>query len=79
LLTGLTQGFVDISGEGFGGFGPLAPGFGWLERPLGCGTARGRAPDMNEETDLHESDNEKLLKQHVRSHDGVSFHDRERR
>src|SRR5215813_13947868 len=56
LLTGLTQGFVDISGEGFGFFGPLAPGFGRLERPLGCGTSRGRAPDMNEETDQDESD-----------------------
>jgi hypothetical protein len=79
LLTGLTQGFVDISGEGFGVFGSLAPGLGRLERPLGCGTSRGRAPDMHEETDQYESDNEKLLKQHVRSHDGVSFHDRERR
>src|SRR5262245_11507615 len=79
LLTGLTQGFVDISGEGFGVFGPLAPGFGRLERPLECRTSRGRAPDMHEETDQHESDNEKLLKQHVRSHNGVSFHERERR
>src|SRR5215468_4279257 len=47
LLTGLTQGFVDISGEGFGFFDPLAPGFGRLGRPLRCGTSRGRAPDMN--------------------------------
>src|SRR5262249_13578867 len=57
LLTGLTQGFGEISGEGFGGFGPLTPGFGRLARPLGCGTSRGRAPDMHEETDQYESDN----------------------
>ena len=63
LLTGLTQGFVDISGEGFGFCGPLAPGCGRLERHLGCGTSRVRAPDMNEQTDQHESDNEKLIKQ----------------
>ena len=67
---------IRASGEGFGGFGPLAPGFGRLERPLGYGTSSGRAPDMHEETDQHGSDNEKLLTQHVRSHDGVSFHDR---
>jgi hypothetical protein len=70
---------VAIFGEGFGGFGPLALGFGRLERPLGCGTSRGKVPNMNEETDQHESDNEKLIKQHVRSHDGVSFHGGERR
>jgi hypothetical protein len=34
---------------------------------------------MNEETDQHERDNEKMIKQHVRSHDGISFHSRERR
>src|SRR5688572_8182930 len=79
LLTGLTQRFMEVSRERFGFFSPLAPGFGRLARHLGCGTARVRAADMNEEADQHESDHEKLIKQHVRSHDGVPSQGSERR
>jgi hypothetical protein len=62
---------VDISRERFGLCGALAAGLSGLERHLGCGTSRGRTPDMNEEADQHESDHEKLIKQQVWSHDGV--------
>ena len=63
LLTRFAERFVDISRERFGHFGAPTAGFMGLERHLGCGTSRVRPPDMNEETDQHESDHEKLIKQ----------------
>jgi hypothetical protein len=69
---------MDISREWFGLFGALTARFIGLERHLGCGTSRVRAPDMNEEANQHESDHEKLIKQQVWSHDGIPSHGSER-
>jgi hypothetical protein len=60
-----TQGFLKISGEGFGLFGALTVGVIGLYRHLGCGTPRVRPPDMNKEANQHESNHEKLIKQQV--------------
>src|SRR5262249_59680761 len=57
LLTGLTQGFVDISGEGFGFFGPLSAGVGRRGRALGGGASGGRGPDAAGGADQAEGDN----------------------
>ena len=55
LLTGLAQGFMDISGERFGFFGALAAGFVWLERRCRGGARSVGPPDMDEETTQHQS------------------------
>jgi hypothetical protein len=53
LLTGLTQGFVEVSRERFGLFGAFASGFAGLEGRLGWETGMVRPPDMDEETTQH--------------------------
>jgi hypothetical protein len=55
LLTGLTQGFVEISGERFGLFGARAAGLVRLERHCRGGARSVGPPDMDEETTQHQS------------------------
>ena len=61
--------------KGFGFFGALASGRVRLEGRLGHGTWMVGPPDMDDEADQHESDQEELVKQQVRCHDDVPFHD----
>ena len=70
---------MDESRKGFGFFGALASGGVWLEGRPGRGTWMIRPPDMHEEANQHESDQEELVKQQIRSHDNVPFPDGERR
>jgi hypothetical protein len=73
LCTGLTQRFMDQSGEGLRFFGASALA------PMGFGGRLGRTgrvvgqPDMDEETDQHESDQQELEKQQVGCHCGAPF------
>jgi hypothetical protein len=78
VFTSLTQGLLEISGEGFGLFGSLRAGLIGLDRHLGCGMSRVRPPSMHEEANQHESDHEKLIKQQVWCHHGIPSHGSER-
>jgi hypothetical protein len=79
LLTRFAERFVDVSRERFGSFGAFASGLTWLVGRLGWGTGMVRPPDMDDETNQHQSDHEELVKQDVRYHDDASFHDSKRR
>jgi hypothetical protein len=55
LLTGLAQGFMDISDERFGFFGARAAELVRLERRCRGGARSVGPPDMDEETTQHQS------------------------
>ena len=55
LLTGLTQGFVDISGERFGFFGAFGSRLIGLDRPGRCSSGWIGPPDMDQQADQHQS------------------------
>jgi hypothetical protein len=65
LRTGVAQGLMEQSSEGFGCFGAFAPGLLRLEGRLGGGTWMVRPPDMHHEAEQHESSQKKLVKQQV--------------
>src|SRR5207249_9176575 len=79
VLTCLTQGFVDVSGEGLGRFRVLALGDIGFKGPGRYRPERVGPPDMDEEANQHESSQQELVKPQVRSHDDVPSHGSERR
>jgi hypothetical protein len=60
LLTRFAERFVEISRERFGSFGALVAGLVGLE---GRRSWMIRPPDMDHDTDQHESDQQQLVKQ----------------
>jgi hypothetical protein len=53
VLTGLTQGLLDISGKGFGFFRALTSGFYGFSRGWRSGPTRIGPPDMDDEADQY--------------------------
>ncbi len=74
LLTGVTQGFVDQPGKGFGFFQEFLGGLTGLERLLGVGASILAPPEMKEDTDEHQGDQQEFVKQEVWDHDGALSH-----
>ena len=79
LLTGLAEGLVDQSGEGFGFFGAFAVALVGFKGQLGRGGWLVGPADMHQETENDQSNQKELVKQAVRCHDDAPFHGDERR